>query len=44
MGRSVKKGPFIDYHLSEKIERAKKKETKKLLKLGLVAQQLLRMQ
>ena len=32
MGRSVKKGPFIDYHLSEKIERAKKQGDKKVIK------------
>ena len=31
MGRSVKKGPFVDYHLLEKIERARGSE-KKLIK------------
>ena len=32
MARSVKKGPFIDYHLVEKIERAKKSGDKKVIK------------
>lgn len=32
MARSVKKGPFIDYHLLEKIERAHKKGDKKVIK------------
>ncbi|MDE0151935.1 MAG: 30S ribosomal protein S19 [Bdellovibrionales bacterium] len=32
MGRSVKKGPFVDYHLLEKIERAKKQGDKKVIK------------
>ena len=32
MSRSVKKGPFVDYHLMEKIERAKKTGDKKLIK------------
>ena len=32
MGRSVKKGPFVDYHLLEKIEKAKKSGEKKVIK------------
>ena len=32
MGRSVKKGPFVDYHLMEKINRAKKTGDKKVIK------------
>lgn len=32
MGRSVKKGPFVDYHLVRKIETAKKKGDKKVIK------------
>ena len=32
MGRSVKKGPFVDYHLLEKIEKAKKQGDKKVIK------------
>ena len=32
MARSVKKGPFIDYHLMEKIERVKKTGEKKVIK------------
>ena len=32
MARSVKKGPFVDYHLIEKIERAKKTGDKKVIK------------
>ena len=32
MGRSIKKGPFIDYHLMEKIEKAQKKGDKKVIK------------
>jgi len=32
MGRSVKKGPFVDYHLVEKIERSRKKGDKKVIK------------
>ena len=32
MARSVKKGPFVDYHLIEKIERAKKSGDKKVIK------------
>ena len=32
MSRSVRKGPFVDYHLMEKIERAKKTGDKKLIK------------
>ena len=31
MGRSVKKGPFVDYHLLEKIERSKGSD-KKIIK------------
>ena len=32
MARSVKKGPFVDYHLEEKIEKAKKDGDKKVIK------------
>lgn len=32
MSRSVKKGPFIDYHLMEKIERVRKTGEKKIIK------------
>ena len=32
MPRSVKKGPFVDYHLMEKIEKAKKSGDKKVIK------------
>ncbi len=32
MGRSVKKGPFVDYHLIEKIERLEKAGEKKPIK------------
>ena len=32
MGRSVKKGPFVDYHLVEKIDRSKKTGDKKVIK------------
>ena len=32
MPRSVRKGPFVDYHLMEKIERAKKSGDKKVIK------------
>ena len=32
MGRSIKKGPFVDYHLIEKIEKAKKSGDKKVIK------------
>ncbi len=32
MGRSVKKGPFIDYHLMEKIDRARQSGDKKIIK------------
>ncbi len=32
MSRSVRKGPFVDYHLMEKIERAKKSGDKKVIK------------
>ena len=32
MARSVRKGPFVDYHLVEKINRAKKSGDKKVIK------------
>ena len=32
MGRSVKKGPFMDYHLMEKINKARKSGDKKVIK------------
>ena len=32
MSRSVKKGPFVDYHLMEKINLAKKEGDKKVIK------------
>ena len=33
MARSIKKGPFVDHHLEEKIEKAKKDESgKKVIK------------
>ena len=32
MGRSVKKGPFLDYHLIEKIKKAQKTGDKKVIK------------
>lgn len=32
MGRSVKKGPFIDLHLSKKIDQAIQKNDKKVIK------------
>ncbi len=32
MSRSVKKGPFVDYHLMEKIEKAKQSGDKKVIK------------
>ena len=32
MPRSIKKGPFIDYHLVEKIKKAKKSGDKKVIK------------
>ena len=32
MGRSVKKGPFVDYHLIEKITKARKSGDKKVIK------------
>ncbi len=32
MSRSVRKGPFVDYHLMEKIEKAKKSGDKKVIK------------
>ena len=32
MARSIKKGPFVDYHLLEKIERLKKRKKKSVIK------------
>lgn len=32
MPRSIKKGPFVDYHLIEKIEKVKKTGDKKVIK------------
>lgn len=32
MARSVRKGPFIDYHLLEKVDKAKKSGDKKVIK------------
>ena len=32
MGRSVKKGPFVDHHLMKKIETAKANGDKKVIK------------
>ena len=32
MSRSVRKGPFIDYHLLEKVDKAKKSGDKKVIK------------
>ena len=32
MPRSIKKGPFVDYHLIEKIEKAKSSGDKKVIK------------
>lgn len=32
MPRSIRKGPFIDYHLMEKIDKAKKAGDKKVIK------------
>lgn len=32
MSRSIKKGPFVDYHLLEKIEKAQKSGDKKVIK------------
>ena len=32
MSRSIRKGPFVDYHLVEKIEKAKKSGDKKVIK------------
>jgi len=34
MVRSVKKGPFVDHHLEEKVQRRLKKRAKDRLKLG----------
>ncbi|ESP69421.1 30S ribosomal protein S19 [Streptococcus pneumoniae BHN191] len=38
MGRSLKKGPFVDEHLMKKVEAQANDEKKKLLKLGHVDQ------
>ena len=32
MGRSLKKGPFVDYHLMEKVEKAANSGDKKIIK------------
>lgn len=32
MARSLKKGPFVDHHLQEKVNRQNKEGTKKLIK------------
>lgn len=32
MGRSLKKGPFVDHHLRDKIDKAKKENSKKAIK------------
>ncbi len=32
MARSLRKGPFVDYHLMEKIEKALAKDDKKIIK------------
>jgi small subunit ribosomal protein S19 len=32
MGRSLKKGPFVDHHLMVKVEKAKKESAKKAIK------------
>lgn len=32
MARSLRKGPFVDYHLTEKIEKARAKNDKKIIK------------
>lgn len=32
MSRSVRKGPFIDYHLIDKVNQAKKSDSKKVIK------------
>ena len=32
MSRSIRKGPFVDYHLMEKIEKAQKSGDKKVIK------------
>ena len=34
MGRSIKKGPFVAYHLLKKVEVLNEKELQKLLKHG----------
>ena len=38
MGRSLKKGPFVDEHLMKKVEAKLTTKRKKLLKLGHVVQ------
>ena len=38
MGRSLKKGPFVDEHLMKKVEAQANDEKKKLSKLGHVVQ------
>ena len=40
MSRSLKKGPFVAYHLLQKIEQLNLKKKKRLLKPGLVHQLL----
>lgn len=32
MGRSTKKGPFVDYHLLEKVEKISNSDAKKIIK------------
>lgn len=39
MSRSLKKGPFADSHLLNKVETQNKNKSKKLFKLDLVVQQ-----
>ena len=39
MGRSLKKGPFVDEHLMKKVEKLNESEGNKLLKLGLAVLQ-----
>ena len=38
MPRSLKKGPFVDLHLSKRVEEQNAKNTKNVIKLGHVAQ------
>ena len=38
MGRSLKKGPFVDDHLINKIEKLNETDSKQVVKLGLVVQ------